>query len=187
MSRSRLILLASLLILLVGVIIVIYLRKQRAIEIAPVSPLANMQLTSPAFQHNEHIPRQYTCDGANVNPPLNILDAPKEAKSMILIVDDPDAPRGDWVHWTVWNIHPATAVIGENNVPAGAIEGQTDFGQPGYGGPCPPSGIHRYHFKLYALDEKLMVGEQAAKADLLKAIAGHILEQSTLIGLYKRQ
>ena len=188
MPRNKIIfLLILLLVFVLGVIIVIYLKKQRPAELAPISPLTNMQLTSPAFQNNEYIPQQYTCDGANANPPLNILDVPSAAKSLVLIVDDPDAPRGDWVHWTVWNINPTTASIGENSVPNGAIEGQTDFGKPGYGGPCPPSGTHRYHFKLYALDKELTLDNRAAKQDLLKAMSEHVLGQSTLMGLYKRQ
>lgn len=186
MSRPKIIFFVSLLVLMAGVIIVIYLKKQRAAEIAPILSSTNIQLTSPAFQNGEYIPRQYTCDGVNANPPLNILDVPLAAKSLVLIVDDPDAPRGDWVHWTVWNINPAIASMGENNVPSGAVEGQTDFGKPGYSGPCPPLGTHRYHFKLYALDNELALDNRAAKSDLLKAMSEHVLGQSILIGLYKR-
>lgn len=188
MPRNKIIFLVVLLLIFVlGVIIVVYIKKQSATNIALISPSTNMQLLSPAFRHNEYIPRQYTCDGANVNPPLNILDVPQAAKSLVLIVDDPDAPRGDWVHWTVWNIDPKTVSLGENSVPSGAREGQTDFGKPGYGGPCPPSGVHRYYFKLYALDSELSLDNRAAKSDLERAMTGRIVGQSTLIGLYKRQ
>jgi len=105
----------------------------------------------------------------------------------VLIVDDPDAPMGTWTHWTAWNIAPATAEIAENSVPAGAQEGATDFGRPGYGGPCPPSGTHRYFFKLYALDTELSLPTTAVKSDIEKVMAGHILAQTELIGLYKKQ
>ncbi|KKU48891.1 hypothetical protein A3H10_04515 [Candidatus Uhrbacteria bacterium RIFCSPLOWO2_12_FULL_46_10] len=188
MPRNKIIILLALLILVVSVIIIVRnFSQQRKIRPVPILPLTTMQLTSSAFQNNEHIPSQYTCDGANVNPPLNILEIPKEAESLVLIVDDPDAPRGDWVHWTVWNINPTTASIGENSVPSGAIEGQTDFGKSGYGGPCPPSGTHRYHFKLYALDKELALDKRAKKFDLESAMSGHTLAQSTLVGLYKRR
>src|SRR3989338_7622111 len=99
-----------------------------------------MRLSSPAFSHNQSIPSQYTCDDVDVNPPLAISDVPAEAASLVLIVDDPDAPRGDWVHWTVWNIDPKTTSITENSVPAGAAEGTTDFGRTGWGGPDRKSG-----------------------------------------------
>lgn len=186
MPRFKIIILSVLLIFIVSVIIVIYFKKQRFRDSASILSSINMQLASPAFHNNEYIPRQYTCDGINVNPPLNILDVPSGAKSLVLIVDDPDAPRGDWVHWTAWNINPMIASIGENSVPPGAVEGQTDFGKSGYGGPCPPSGTHRYHFKLYALGKELALDNRAAKSDLLKAISEHVLGQSTLVGLYKR-
>ncbi|MBI4215452.1 MAG: YbhB/YbcL family Raf kinase inhibitor-like protein [Parcubacteria group bacterium] len=145
-----------------------------------------MQLSSPAFQHNQYIPSLYTCDGKNMNPPLQISGVPASAKSLALIVDDPDAPRGDWVHWTVWNIDPKTQTIAGNSVPPGAIEGQTDFGKPGYGGPCPPSGIHRYQFKLSALDTLLNLPPSAKKLEIEKAMEGHIIDHAILIGLYQR-
>lgn len=146
-----------------------------------------MKLTSKAFSHNQLIPAKYTCDGADVNPPLTISDVPAGAQSLALIVDDPDAPAGDWVHWTLWNMAPSTASITENSVPAGATQGLTDFGRVGYGGPCPPSGTHRYQFKLYALDMTLLLDQSARKADIERSIAGHILDQTILIGLYQRR
>lgn len=145
-----------------------------------------MQLASSAFEHNQSIPSKYTCDGENVSPPLAISDVPAGAKGLLLIVDDPDAPRGDWVHWTVWNIKPDTAGIGEGTVPSGAIQGMTDFGRIGWGGPCPPGGTHRYQFKLYALDTELSLSSSARKSDIEQAMQGHILEQTILIGLYQR-
>jgi hypothetical protein len=145
-----------------------------------------MTLTSTAFAHQGFIPSQHACDSKDVSPPLNISGVPEAARSLALIVDDPDAPRGDWVHWTIWNIDPRTAAVGEGAALAGAIEGQTDFGRPGYGGPCPPSGTHRYFFKLYALDTTLGLPASSRKAELERAMEGHILEQATLIGLYRR-
>lgn len=146
----------------------------------------HMKLSSPAFENNGPIPSVYTCDGEDKNPPLEIGDIPPGTQSLTLIVDDPDAPGGDWVHWTVWNIPPATARIEENSVPAGAVEGTTNFGKPGYGGPCPPSGIHRYQFKLYALDTTLSLSQSATKQAILNAMGGHILAHRQLTGLYQR-
>lgn len=145
-----------------------------------------MNITSPAFEHNGQIPSKHTCDSENINPPLEISDTPSEAKSLVLIVDDPDAPVGDWVHWLVWNIPPETVSIAENSKPQG-IEGTTDFGKPGYGGPCPPNGSHRYFFKLYALDTVLDIPDTSKKADLENAIKNHILASAELIGNYRRQ
>lgn len=146
-----------------------------------------MKISSLAFEDNKAIPAKYTCDGENTNPPLVFSDVPKDVKSLVLIVDDPDAPGGMWVHWTVWNIASATREILENSVPEGAQEGVTDFSKPGYGGPCPPSGTHRYFFKLYALDSTLDLEDTADKTDLEAAMASHIFASAELMGLYKRQ
>ncbi|HOZ56103.1 MAG: putative kinase inhibitor protein [Parcubacteria group bacterium ADurb.Bin316] len=144
-----------------------------------------MQLQSEAFGNNQKIPDKYTCNGANVNPPLLIFDAPQGAKTLALVVDDPDSLPSNWSHWLVWNIDPTTKSIIEDSVPLGATEGMTDFGRAGYGGPCPPSGTHRYFFKLYALDNILNLSSDADKKDLETAIDGHILDQAILIGLYR--
>jgi hypothetical protein len=151
-----------------------------------VNAMASIQITSTAFQNNGTIPRQYTCDGQDINPPLVIEDCPKGTKSIALICDDPDAPVGIWVHWVIWNIFPDVKEIKENIVPTGAIVGVNDFRQNRYGGPCPPSGTHRYFFKVYALDTMLGISPNSTKADLEKAMKGHILGQGELIGLYKR-
>lgn len=145
-----------------------------------------MKIESPSFSNNEMIPPNYTCDGANVNPPLMISGAPEDAKSLVLIVDDPDAPSKTWVHWTIWNIDPDTKEILENGIPQGAVEGMTDFGIPGYGGPCPPSGIHHYFFKLYALDITLDLSSSASAVNIQEAMQGHILDSAELIGIYGR-
>jgi Raf kinase inhibitor-like YbhB/YbcL family protein len=148
----------------------------------------NMNLASPAFKNNGNIPKKYTCDGNGINPPLAIYDVPIDTLSLVLIVDDPDAPMaGGFVHWVVFNIDPKTKEIGENSKPAGAIESTNSSGKTGYVGPCPPSGIHHYQFKLYALDEKLRLDKSAKRKDVLLAIAGHILDQALLVGLYQRQ
>ncbi len=146
-----------------------------------------MKITSPAFSQNSPVPAKYTCDGDNISPPLQFSEVSPEAKSLVLICDDPDAPGGTWVHWTAWNIDPKTSEIGEGKVPEGATQGLTDFGQVGYGGPCPPSGTHRYFFKLYALDVPLNITYQAKKEDIEKEIEGCILAQAELIGIYTKQ
>ena len=149
--------------------------------------METLNLSSVAFKHNGLIPSKYTCDGADINPPLMMENVPQTAKSLALIVDDPDAPAGTWVHWVLWNISPSTKDIRENTIPQGAEQGMTDFRKRSYGGPCPPSGTHRYFFKLYALDTTLSLGPETTKASLEKAIKGHIVAQSELIGLYKRK
>jgi Raf kinase inhibitor-like YbhB/YbcL family protein len=151
-----------------------------------ISTTTTMKLTSDTFEHNAPIPPRYTCDGENIHPPLSIRGVPQEAKTLVLIVDDPDAPMGTWLHWTLWNIPAATVTIHEGEVPSGAFEGITSFGKPGYGGPCPPSGTHRYFFKLYALDASLSLESGAPLSELIKAMQGHILAKTELIGLYRR-
>ena len=146
--------------------------------------MAELKIESPAFGGNEKVPSKFTCDGDNINPQLNISGVPQGTASLVLIVDDPDATVGTWVHWTAWNIDPATTSIPENSVPYGGIEGITDFGKPGYGGPCPPSGTHRYFFKLFALDVILDLDPSATAADIGLAIKGHVLDSDELVGLY---
>jgi len=162
---------------------------QRSKEKNNVLPLTktNMVISSPVFKNKGLMPVKYTCDGADVNPPLIISDVPEGAKSLVLIVDDPDAPAGTWVHWTVWNINPKTEEIAENSVPADSVEGITSFGKYGYGGPCPPSGAHRYFFKLYALDTALDLDKEAKAPDIEEAMAGHVLAKAELMGKYSRQ
>ena len=143
-----------------------------------------MKLTRPAFEHNQMISKKFTCQGNDLNPELNIAGIPAEAKSLALIVDDPDAPMGTWVHWVVFNIPPSDVKIKENSIPG--IQGYNDFGRNNYGGPCPPSGTHRYFFKLYALDTELDLKEGVKKQELEKAMEGHILVKTELIGLYKK-
>lgn len=145
-----------------------------------------MKIESSAFKNNKLIPKIYTCDGENINPPLIISDVPENAKSLVLIVDDPDAPAGTYVHWTVWNIDPKVTGIPENSVPAGAVEGVTDAGRPGYVGMCPPSGTHRYFFKLFALDTTLDLSPSARAGDIEKEMEANILAEAQLVGMYRR-
>ena len=144
-----------------------------------------MKITSPAFEHEGKIPSRYTCDDADISPPLQFSDVPEGAASLALVMDDPDAPSGTFDHWIAWNIPPSTTSIGEGKEPEGA-QGMTDFGRNGYGGPCPPGGEHRYFFRLYALDAELDLPEGTSKADLERAMEGHVLEQATLMGKYSR-
>lgn len=145
-----------------------------------------MIISTPAFENGERIPEKYTCDGPNINPSLIFEGVPEEGKNLALIVDDPDAPAGTWVHWTVWNIEPRSGGVDEDSLPPGAVEGMTSFGEPGYGGPCPPSGTHRYFFKLYALDAELDLATGASSSDLEAALEEHVLETAELVGLYSR-
>jgi len=150
-----------------------------------------MELTSSAFQEGKSIPSLYTCDGKDMSPPLSWSGAPEGAKSFALIADDPDAPRGTWVHWVLWNLPAAATELKEGipvtpHLPSGALQGKNDSGETGYGGPCPPSGIHQYFFKLYALDTTLSLISGATKSELEAAMKRHVLSQATLIGLYSR-
>jgi Raf kinase inhibitor-like YbhB/YbcL family protein len=151
-----------------------------------------LTVKSPAFREGEMIPAKYTCDGADVSPPLEISGIPPEAKSLALISDDPNAPRGTWVHWVLYD-WPATDPKLPENLPKtaelsnGAKQGITDFRRPGYGGPCPPSGTHRYYFKVYALDCVLGKPAGLTKAQLLEAMKGHILAEGVLMGRYARK
>lgn len=148
--------------------------------------IATMKITSPAFNEGEMIPVMYTCQGKDINPPIQIADIPKETKSLALILEDPDAPMGTWVHWVMWNIPPTTSQIVENNVPAGAVQGKNSWGKNEYGGPCPPSGVHRYFIKVYALDTPLTLSLSSGKKDLEKAMQGHVITEGQLMGRAKK-
>jgi Raf kinase inhibitor-like YbhB/YbcL family protein len=148
--------------------------------------MATMTITSPAFAPNGTIPSKYTCDGDNVNPPLHIDEIPPGTKSLALIVDDPDAPKGTWTHWIVWNINPRTPEIAENTVPRESYAGKNTWHRNSYGGPCPPSGTHRYFFKLFALDTVLPLAGNATREQLEEAMEGHVLARAELVGTYGR-
>jgi Raf kinase inhibitor-like YbhB/YbcL family protein len=149
-------------------------------------------LESTAFEAGETIPTKHTCDGDDVSPPLSWGEVPEGSESIALICDDPDAPRGTWVHWVVFGLPPDTRQLPEG-IPAdpalqdGAVHGTNDFGRSGYGGPCPPAGpAHRYYFRLYALDSELQLDPGASKQDLVAAMEGHILGEGELMGRYGR-
>ncbi|MEM2914136.1 MAG: YbhB/YbcL family Raf kinase inhibitor-like protein [Candidatus Bathyarchaeia archaeon] len=146
--------------------------------------MKELTVMSPVFENNGFIPAKYTCDGDDVNPPLKIEGLPSGTQSLVLIVDDPDAPMGTWDHWIVWNIKPLEK-IEENSVPG--IEGLNSFNKHSYGGPCPPSGAHRYYFKVYALDTKLNLNPNSRKKDVEKAMEGHILAKGEIVGRYRRR
>jgi Raf kinase inhibitor-like YbhB/YbcL family protein len=150
-----------------------------------------MKITSPAFKENSAIPARYTCDGEDVSPPLEWSDLPENTKTVALICDDPDAPKHDFAHWVMFNVSPeqrrlAEHVPAEPQLASGARQGKNDFGRVGYGGPCPPSGTHRYRFALYALDTELDVPPSAPRDRVLQAMHGHVLETAELKATYSR-
>lgn len=146
-----------------------------------------MKIESPEFEHESVMPPKFTCDGEDSAPPLKISGIPKEAKTLALILDDPDAPSGTWVHWLVWNIPAEATVSLEGDLPSGSVEGVTNSGNTGYGGPCPPSGTHRYFFKAFALDCELDLSSETMVDALNEAMDGHVLDKAQLVGLYERQ
>ena len=151
------------------------------------TPATTMRISTHAFSERRPIPERFTADGKNINPPLAISGVPKDAKSLVLIVDDPDAPMGVWNHWLVWNIEPDAAFINEDSVPRGAVVGRNDAGTAEYVGPSPPSGTHRYFFRLYALNTKLGLPAGASRSDLDADMHGHILARAELLGRYGRE
>lgn len=149
-----------------------------------------MKIQSFAFKHNQSIPKKFTCDGENINPPLTFSDVPNNAKSLALIMEDPDVPKnirpdGMWDHWLVWNMPPDIRSIDENSTPPGVV-GKNTGGKFSYQGPCPPDREHRYFFKLYAIDSTLSLNQSATKQELERAMEGHIIARAQLIGLYNR-
>jgi len=151
-----------------------------------------MNLTSSAFAQGAMIPKEYTCDGRDISPPLSWSEPPEKTQSFALIMDDPDAPMGTWVHWVIYNIPATVHTLREGvppnaDLPDGSRQGRNSWRRIGYGGPCPPSGTHRYFFKLYALDTMLGLAAGATKEELLKAMEGNILAQAELMGKYSRR
>lgn len=143
-----------------------------------------LSIRSPAFEHEGKIPVKYTCEGAGISPPLDIKGVPEDTKSLALIMEDPDAPKGVFDHWVIWNIPPVD-MIPENTSPG--LEGINSAGKIGYTGPCPPSDTHRYFFKLYAVDMLLDIAKGANKTKLLFVLQKHVLAYGELIGLYEKQ
>ncbi|HWD18937.1 MAG TPA: YbhB/YbcL family Raf kinase inhibitor-like protein [Verrucomicrobiae bacterium] len=143
-----------------------------------------MKISSPVFHHGESIPEEYSREADDKNPPLTISDVPEEAQSLTLIMDDPDAPGGTFTHWVLFNIAPTTTNLHEDVTPIVMKTGDNDYGESGYGGPKPPSGEHRYYFKLYALNTKLPLPRGATRSEVEGAMKGHVLEQATLMGRF---
>jgi len=164
---------------------------QQTAEHKEAADMTALTVTSTAFEHEAPIPREYTCDGADASPPLQWSPGPPGTAAYALIMDDPDAPRGTWVHWVAWNIpQPALVDVIPGNVQKlddGTAQGTNSWPKLGYGGPCPPSGTHRYFFKIYALDTTLDLSWKTTKDQLLAAMQGHILAQGELMGTYQRQ
>ncbi len=153
---------------------------------------AKIKMSSPAFEHGEMMPAKYTCDGNDISPPLKWQNAPSETKSFAIISDDPDAPMGTWVHWVIWNIPADKQELAEDipkakELPDGSMQGLNSSKRIGYMGPCPPSGIHRYFFKLYALDTMLNLPGNITKEKLLSAMNGHIIGEGSIMAVYQRQ
>ena len=146
-----------------------------------------MKISSPAFKENDTIPKKFTKDADNMSPPLHIEEVPSSAKSLALVVEDPDAPTGTFHHWVLFNMNPRTSDIRENSVPVMATQGRNDFGELDYGGPKPPSGEHHYFFNVYALDTVLELPRGARSADLEGEMKGHIVDQASLMGRYAHQ
>jgi Raf kinase inhibitor-like YbhB/YbcL family protein len=146
--------------------------------------LKTLVVQSTAFADNGHIPPKYTCDGENSNPPFEISNIPEETRSLAIIMEDPDAPGGLFIHWLLWNVSPEESIAEKTNQ---GVSGMNDFGKTGYGGPCPPSGSHHYYIKVFALDKELTIAGGENKASLLEHMAGHILATGELVARYKRQ
>jgi hypothetical protein len=147
-------------------------------------PQASFEISSPSFGQGEAIPVRHTCDGEDISPTLHFSGIPDQSRSIALVVEDPDAPKGNWVHWVVWNI-PPRETIREGSVPG--TEGMNDFRQQHYGGPCPPSGTHRYYFRAYALDDTLDLPPSADRYQLAEHMQGHILAEAEWMGRYSRK
>ena len=147
---------------------------------------ARIKVTSSAFQEGGNIPSKFTCDVSDTSPPLQIAGIPSNAKTLVLIADDPDAPGGLFTHWLVWNIPPQTILIAEGSAPKG-VQGANDFGKSGYRGPCPPPGTHRYSFKIFALDRELELRSGAKRSQVDAAMKGHVIAQGELIGRYAKK
>jgi Raf kinase inhibitor-like YbhB/YbcL family protein len=149
--------------------------------------MAELRITSPAFGDGQKIPEKYTCGGQNVSPPLAMENVPPGTKSLALVVEDPDAPHGLFIHWTLWNINPRLAALEENSQPRESVCGKNSWGHNSYGGPCPPSGTHHYEFRLYALNSTLDISGNSSREQLGEAMDTHILAVALLTGLYSKK
>ena len=187
MNLKKLIILFVLAVIIIVLCSKFLITKNKQADFKNINKETYMKIESNIFKNNGNIPAQYTCDGESLRIPLSISDVSKDAKSLALIVDDPDAPNGVFVHWVIWNISPDVSTLENNKIPSGAQEGYTSLGKPGWVAPCPPSGTHHYYFRLYALLNILSIEKFSTKEDLLRAMDGLILDEATLIGLYERK
>lgn len=178
---------AIIIVILLAILVLIPAPVQQPGEMQEAPTTTTMMITSSVFKDGEKIPALYTCDDTNVSPPLAIADVPEGSKSLVLIVDDPDAPRGTWTHWVMFNIDPETKTIEKDSLPSGVRLALNDFGTLTYGGPCPPSGVHRYFFKLFALNDLLHLEQGVSRTDVEKAMEGHVVGTAQLVGTYERQ
>jgi Raf kinase inhibitor-like YbhB/YbcL family protein len=179
-------------LIVLAAVIALFLARKEAIknmDNQPNNTNSGLALVSQVFRDGATIPIQYTCKGQNINPPLNIMGVPASAKSLVLIVHDPDAVGGDFVHWLVWDVPTSTETIAVNSLPPGAVQGLNGAGQNKYMGPCPPAGTgtHHYLFELYALDKALSLPANTNRDQLQKAMSDHIIAKHTLVGLFFAQ
>lgn len=177
-------------LLLVVIVIFFYFWLTRSKTLNNPQPLilvpGTIVLTSTVFSSGQMIPKQFTCDGGNINPPIGISNVPKETKSMVIIMEDPDAKPLMLTHWLLWNVTPDVKEIETGIKPVGSVEGNNDFGQSSYDGPCPPQGIHHYYFHVYALDNILSLTVDSKRKDVDKIMTGHVIATGELMGTYKR-
>jgi len=179
-------------IIIIGVILVLtynYFEKENPNNIQNINQLAttNMKITIDSFKNGENIPLKYSCDGDNINPEIKITEIPQEAQSLVLIMDDPDAPMGVFTHWVIFNIPASsTIIINENSIPQNSVLGLNSASQTSYVGPCPPTGTHRYYFKVFALDSLLNLKDGAKREEIEKEMANHIIDQTQYLGLHQR-
>lgn len=172
-------------VVIIGIAVFIYLFRTGVFKReAEVIPNQMVKISSPAFGEGMDLPDKYTCKGENINPPLIIENVPKAAKSLVLVVEDPGAPAGVFTHWLVWNISPGVKQIAENSVPRNGIVGTNDFGNQKYNGPCPPSGSHRYFFRVYVLDAVLNLSGGVRRSVLNGEIKNHIIDRIEMVAIY---
>jgi Raf kinase inhibitor-like YbhB/YbcL family protein len=169
------------------VIIAAFCLSQRPGKVKNEINSQNMKIRSFSFEDNQSIPKKYTCDGENISPSFQITDIPKETKSLLFIVDDPDALGETWNHWIVWNINPDTSLFEEGEIPEGSVEGINDSGKNSYYGPCPPSGTHYYHFKLFALGKTIENNPSFKKEEIEKLVKESIIGSAELVGTYEKK
>lgn len=189
---KKIVIFFALALLLVGLVVIVSLwpsspKKENQINLKLNLRQSNMKILSQAFNPETEIPSKYTCDGENISPPLKLENIPQDAKELVLVVDDPDAPMGTWIHWVVFNLKPIDQEILEGKLPPQAKQGLNSFGYTRYGGPCPPSGRHRYFFKLFALDEALNLPDGSPFEKIKKFIETHTLAYAEFFAYYSRK